>query len=188
VRELLAARAAGRGRGLVGLTFDDGYADFVTDVLPLLTRHRFTATVFVVAGQLGGQNDWDPLGPRKRLMTAEQVSRAADAGVEIGSHGLHHRALPEVDATTLVQEIEHSRKVLQDLVGPTVVGFSYPYGDRDDRATSAARAAGYEYACATWLTGARDRHALPRTYIGEGDHGVRLAAKRLRHRLRWGRP
>jgi peptidoglycan/xylan/chitin deacetylase (PgdA/CDA1 family) len=54
VRELLAANCEGDSHGLVGLTFDDGYADFVTSVIPALTRYGFTATVFVVAGKLGG--------------------------------------------------------------------------------------------------------------------------------------
>ena len=54
--ELLAARAAGAGKGQVGLTFDDGYADFAEYALPVLRRHGFTATVFVIAGRLGGDS------------------------------------------------------------------------------------------------------------------------------------
>ena len=50
MRELLRARRPARA-GLVGLTFDDGYADFVTEVLPVLRRYGFTATVFVLAGR-----------------------------------------------------------------------------------------------------------------------------------------
>ena len=38
VRDLLAARAAGDAAGLVGLTFDDGYADFARHALPVLQR------------------------------------------------------------------------------------------------------------------------------------------------------
>src|ERR1041384_861279 len=44
VAELLAARSRGEGRDLVGLTFDDGYADFLTDALTLLDRWDCTAT------------------------------------------------------------------------------------------------------------------------------------------------
>ncbi|NED86362.1 polysaccharide deacetylase family protein, partial [Streptomyces sp. SID11233] len=44
VATLLAARAAGRGEGLVGLTFDDGYADFLSHAVPLLHRYGCTAT------------------------------------------------------------------------------------------------------------------------------------------------
>ena len=90
IAELLAARAAGAGKGLVGLTFDDGYADFAEYALPVLQRYGFTATVFVIAGRLGGDNVWDPAGPRKPLLDAAQVRRLAEAGVEIGSHGMQH--------------------------------------------------------------------------------------------------
>ena len=94
IAELLAARAAGGSKGLIGLTFDDGYADFAEYALPVLRRHGFTATVFVIAGLLGGDNVWDPAGPRKPLLDAAQVRRLAEAGVEIGSHGMQHVSLP----------------------------------------------------------------------------------------------
>ncbi len=94
IAELLAARAAGAGKGLVGLTFDDGYADFAEYALPVLRRYGFTATVFVIAGRMGGDNVWDPAGPRKPLLDADQVRALAEAGVEIGSHGLMHVSLP----------------------------------------------------------------------------------------------
>lgn len=62
VSELLTAPSR---TGLVGLTFDDGYADFVDHALPVLARHDCGATLFVLPGRLGGDNAWDPLGPRK---------------------------------------------------------------------------------------------------------------------------
>src|SRR5262249_41052866 len=65
MRELLAARGAGTDRGLVGLTFDDGYVDFCEYALPALARFGFTATVFVIADLLGGSNSWDSAGPCK---------------------------------------------------------------------------------------------------------------------------
>ena len=65
-------RAGARARHLVGLTFDDGYADFVEHALPLLRRYGCGATLFVLPGRLGGVNAWDPLGPRKPLLTAER--------------------------------------------------------------------------------------------------------------------
>src|ERR1700727_1753274 len=93
VRDVLAARAAGGGRGLVGLTFDDGYSDFARHALPVLQRFGFGATVFVIAGRLGGDNAWDAVGPRKPLVDARPVRDLAQAGVEIGSHGLRHLPL-----------------------------------------------------------------------------------------------
>src|SRR5216683_1919592 len=90
VREVLDARASGCGPGLVGLTFDDGYADFAEYALPVLKQYGFSATVYVIAGRMGGDNEWDPEGPRKPLLTSQQVRQVADAGIEIGSHGLRH--------------------------------------------------------------------------------------------------
>ena len=130
MRELLTARAAGAGRGLVGLTFDDGYADFSQHALPVLRRYGFGATVFVIAGRLGGDNAWDPEGPRKRLMDAGEVRDLARAGIEIGSHGLRHVRLPAA-RPPLAEEVGGSRRILQDITGEPVGGFCYPYGDLD---------------------------------------------------------
>ncbi|HEX7660939.1 MAG TPA: polysaccharide deacetylase family protein [Pseudonocardiaceae bacterium] len=181
MRELLAARDRGAAQGLVGLTFDDGYADFADYVLPALRRHRFTATVFVIAGRLGGGNDWDPEGPRKPLMTADQVRQVAAEGVEIGSHGMWHRSLPGLSSDTLVAETASSRAVLRDLSGQNVTGFCYPYGDLSAPTVERVRAAGYDYGCAIWRSALTGRLALPRTYVGDDDTGPRLWAKRLRH-------
>lgn len=181
--ELLAARRVGADRGLVGLTFDDGYTDFAGTVVPLLRRFGWTATVFVIAGRLGGVNDWDPEGPRKQPMSEQQVAAVAAAGMEVGSHGLWHRRLPELPATELAAETERSRAVLREITGVPVGGFCYPYGAVDAESVSAVRAAGYEYGCAIWRSELSGRHALPRTYIGERDGSLRLGAKRMRHRF-----
>ncbi|WP_020659894.1 polysaccharide deacetylase family protein [Amycolatopsis benzoatilytica] len=181
VRELRQARSAGKADHLVGLTFDDGYVDFVRNALPLLERHRFTATVFVVAGRLGGRNDWDPDGPRKPLLTACQVREVAAAGMEIGCHGWWHVPLSKSTAQQADQEIAHSRRLLREVSGQDVQGFCYPYGDVSGSAVHRVRAAGYRYACATRPPVGPGPYALPRTYIGQADSSPRLWAKALRH-------
>ncbi len=182
VRDVLAARAAGGGRGLVGLTFDDGYCDFARHALPVLQRFGFGATVFVIAGRLGGDNAWDPEGPRKPLMDARQVRDLAQAGIEIGSHGLRHVRLPAA-RDALAQEVGGSRRILQEITGEPVSGFCYPYGDLDAEAVARVRVTGYDYGCAIWSSAHTGRHALPRTYVGEADTAPRLWAKRARHQL-----
>ncbi|MFI1991537.1 polysaccharide deacetylase family protein [Actinoplanes sp. NPDC020271] len=187
VRELLRSRHAGRGAGLVGLTFDDGYADFATQVLPALTRYGFTATVFVVAGALGGANTWDDPGPRKRLLTAAQVRQVAAAGIEVGSHGLHHVHLPRLTPADLCEHLSRSRQILAGLTGEEVIGFCYPYGAAGPREIEAVAAAGYEYACTAGRNRPAGRLTLPRTFIGDRDNSARLYAKLLRHHLTAGR-
>ncbi|MFJ3894054.1 MULTISPECIES: polysaccharide deacetylase family protein [unclassified Streptomyces] len=182
--ELLAARARGEGQGLVGLTFDDGYADFVDNALPLLTRWGCGATLFVLPGRLGGENAWDPRGPRKPLLTADGIRRAAAGGVEIGSHGLTHVDLTTADDDTLRAEVAESRSRLQELTDSPVHGFCYPYGTLDARAMDAVGAAGYAYACAIDPGELNGPHALPRVHIGQNDTAVRLFLKYRLHRLR----
>ncbi|TJZ56158.1 polysaccharide deacetylase family protein [Streptomyces piniterrae] len=184
VGALLRARALGRGAGLVGLTFDDGYADFRWDALPLLRRHDCTATVFVLPGRIGGVNAWDPLGPRKPLLTEYDIRAVADAGMEIGSHGLLHQALRGADPVTLERETATSRTLLAELTGRAPDGFCYPYGAVDTRSAEAVRAAGYGYACAIDAGPLTGLHALPRVHIGAADTSWRLHLKRALHPLR----
>ncbi|GAA3487045.1 MULTISPECIES: polysaccharide deacetylase family protein [Streptomyces] len=182
VGALLRAHAAGRSRGLVGLTFDDGYADFLHAALPALRRHACTATVFVLPGRPGGSNEWDPLGPRRALLTESGIREAAEAGMEIGSHGLVHRDLTRATREELLAETRHSRALIADLTGRPPEGFCYPYGVFDRRVAAAVREAGYSYGCAIDpgpLTGV---FALPRTHISQADGAGRLWAKRLRPR------
>jgi peptidoglycan/xylan/chitin deacetylase (PgdA/CDA1 family) len=181
--ELRAAQLRQCDAGLVGLTFDDGYADFLRYAVPVLQRYGFTATAFVIAGRLGGVNAWDELGPRKPLMTASQVRAATSAGIEIGSHGLRHIMLNHTTDRTLASELRFSRQILQDITGSAVGGFCYPYGHLDRRAVNGAHDAGYDYACAIWASELTGQYALPRVYVGDADGGGRLRAKWLRHRL-----
>jgi peptidoglycan/xylan/chitin deacetylase (PgdA/CDA1 family) len=184
--ETLAARRTG-AQGLVGLTFDDGYADFATTAVPILRRYGFTATVYVLADRLGGVNEWDQGAPRKRLMTAAQVRAVASAGMEVGSHGLRHVSLPTLSRGELTTEVEHSRNVLSELLDQEISGFAYPYGHFGDREVDAARAAGYGHACGVGRARPDSSHAVPRSFIGERDTGMRLAAKKARHTLFWRR-
>ncbi|MDJ0380506.1 polysaccharide deacetylase family protein [Streptomyces sp. G-G2] len=181
VGELLTARARGRGAGLVGLTFDDGYSDFLTHALPLLQRHGCTATLFVLPGRLGVDNVWDPLGPRKPLLSAEGIRVVAGAGQEIASHGLLHQHLTAVPDDVLQQELRGSRELLRELTGTLPAGFCYPYGSIDRRVVEATRAAGYRYACAIGPGALEGPYAMPRTHISQADGGARLRIKRLRH-------
>jgi len=184
VAELIAARRRGGGHRLVGLTFDDGYADFVEHALPALQRYRFTATVFVLAGRLGGDNAWDPDGPRKPLMTSDQLRHVAAAGMEIGSHGLRHVSLPSVDGEDLSAEVQESRRMLQDITGQNVGGFCYPYGHLDSRAVREVQAARYDYACAIRRTEFTGQYAIRRTYIGDSDSPPRLWATGVMNNVR----
>ena len=185
VRELLEARQNGAADGLVGITFDDGYSDFIDNALPVLQRYGFNATVFMLGGRLGGDNSWIPDDPRKDLLTAEQIKQLAASGIEIGSHGLLHPSLPSVDEATLADELQNSRRVLQDVSGQEVPGFAYPFGHLDARAFRGVQDAGYDYACSVWPTEFSGPYALTRINVLDKYSYGHLWYKGIRHWLRW---
>ena len=172
MRELLAPTATGR---LVGLTFDDGYTDFASTAQPILEEFGFTGTVYVVAGRMGGSNEWDP-PPRRSLMTADQVTSVHAAGHEIGCHGMWHQRVDELPPEALNEEVVASRSLLEDAIDAPVTGFCYPYGVVSPAALASARET-YEYACAIRPESLDDKWALPRFHVGEADGALRLVAK-----------
>ena len=180
MRELCRAMNAGDARGLVGLTFDDGYEDFLSTALPTLETLGFSATLFVVAGMLGEENTWEHRGGprmRLRLLDADGVREVSKRGMEVGSHTVTHPRLSGLDPAMLAREVGDSRQMLGEIVGTPVEGFSYPYGGLDGPAVRAARNAGYVYAVATKKQIEYGIHDWPRTYVGEKDSPLRFGVK-----------
>ena len=179
MKELLRADRAGNTRGLIGLTFDDGYENFLQDALPVLERFGFSATVFMVAGMLGGENRWefrfDPR-PRMQLLTVEGVREVAARGMEVGSHSMTHPKLNHLESEALEDEVGGSRQVLSEILGEGVDGFSYPYGFIDGASVRAVRRANYAYACAVVVRVEQSGYDLPRITVAE-DRLPKFAAK-----------
>jgi peptidoglycan/xylan/chitin deacetylase (PgdA/CDA1 family) len=141
-----------RVRRPVILTFDDGYADNHDNLLPLLQAHDAKAVVYVLGDRSLRTNAWDMAAgdPDVALMDDAQVRACHASGhIEIGSHGLRHRRLPQLDDEGLTAEIASSKRTLEDLIGNEVVSFAYPYGDYGDREVDAVRKAGYRFGVGT---------------------------------------
>lgn len=182
VGTLIEAMRSGQPRGLVGITFDDGYASVLDAALPVLNRHGFGATVFVITGRLGGHNDWDE-GTDWPLLSAAGVRELASAGIEIGSHSASHVRLAGLEPGDLSRQVRQSKADLADLLGREVAGFAYPYGVMDAATRQAVHDAGYSYACAVQTPlHALGYLALPRIYAGPRDTATRMTAKRHLYR------
>jgi peptidoglycan/xylan/chitin deacetylase (PgdA/CDA1 family) len=152
------------------ITLDDGYVDNLEFALPVLARHGFTATCYVVSGSIGRYNDWDAekLGVQKPLMTAAQLRAWREGGMEIGAHTRSHPRLSQCSEAQLQTEIAGSKADLEDTLGAPVTQFCYPYGDMNERVAEVTRAAGYAAATTTRrgraMAGA-DLWQLPRVQV-----------------------
>lgn len=110
------------------LTFDDGFADFATTAFPAIQARGWSATVFVPAGKMGGWDDWEPPGRRRRLLDPDTVATLARAGVDFGGHGMSHVDLTRLAPDERLREIAGAREVLEALTGRRVVAFAPPFG------------------------------------------------------------
>lgn len=123
----------------VVLTFDDGYADFYTQAIPVLLSHGFPATDFVISGRMG----WGS------YMTAAQVQAADRMGFTIGAHTVDHVALAAAPPAWAAWEIRQSKATLEALLGHPVLDFAYPYGSYNAYDQGLVRRLGFEVGAAT---------------------------------------
>jgi peptidoglycan/xylan/chitin deacetylase (PgdA/CDA1 family)/GT2 family glycosyltransferase len=164
------------------LTFDDAYADLLSDGLPLLAERAAPAVVFAVADHVGGVNEWDlPEGATElRLLDADGLRALAEGGVEVGCHTSSHRALTRVPSDALGGELEVSAQRLEALGLPRPRALSYPYGETSPEVAAATRRAGYEIAFTVRAGIAHrgvDRFAIPRIEVFASDSPGKLRLK-----------
>ncbi len=132
------------------ITIDDGYVDNLQVAQPVLRRHAFPATIFLVSRRLGKQNDWDTDGDElgdRPLLTVEEVQRMRDGNVRVGAHSQTHRSLPDTTDEIAAQEIQGSGIDLEAALGAPVTSFAYPFGRLDDRIVALVDRSGYLGAC-----------------------------------------
>ena len=180
-------------RRSVVLTFDDGYDNFYHHAWPILERHGYPVTVYLVAGKLGKEIDWfEPdRRPFPRILNLEQVLELKEKGVEFGSHTLTHVRLAEAEPSRVRREVMESKRELERLLGHEIRHFCYPYGSYDLETIGAVEEAGYETAV-TCLRGAATREfhplELPRKAVSFGDSLVGFLWKLLVKNRPKGRP
>jgi peptidoglycan/xylan/chitin deacetylase (PgdA/CDA1 family) len=87
-------------------------------------------------------------------MTREELRAfAGSSSVVIGAHTLGHPSLARLHAEEQRQEIEGSKRDLQDMLGIEIPYFSYPFGtgaDFDDTTIALAEAAGFTHVAANY--------------------------------------
>jgi peptidoglycan/xylan/chitin deacetylase (PgdA/CDA1 family) len=130
----------------VMLTFDDGSTDFAEHALPLLDRHGYRATIFLVTDLVGRTNVWDErLGEPVHPMDWETIRRLRGQGVEFGSRSSRHEPLVTLSAEDLTGALCRTRMSFHDNLGTSVRSIAYPHGLVDATVASIAGACGFRY-------------------------------------------
>lgn len=117
----------------VVITIDDGYADAL-NAREILSRVNASATLYIPTGVIGEDNKWNHKAPYiANNLTNAEITKLANAGYDIGSHGRVHQNLPKLSKADLEAEIIGSKEDLVRLLGPNDYTFCYPFGAHDER-------------------------------------------------------
>jgi peptidoglycan/xylan/chitin deacetylase (PgdA/CDA1 family) len=118
------------------LTFDDASAGQYTRALPILKRHHFVATFFVMTVVLDKQG-W---------LSRKQVKALDRAGMTIGAHTYDHKEVPQYTSDDFKTQLTDPGRELRGIVGHKVPLFAYPDGAYSAKAIQPMFTAGYRAA------------------------------------------
>lgn len=117
----------------VVITFDDGNLNSFTEGLPVLEKHRLTATWYIIPQRFGARD----------FISKDQVKELAAKGMDIQSHTLNHLLLTRLPQNELDWELREGKRVLEELVGKPVLHLAYPATTHNAFVRQRTVAAGY---------------------------------------------
>lgn len=141
--ELVEGIKSGRcfKKNKVVITIDDGYSDNFKYAYPVLKKFGFPATIFIIAGFIGEDSDY---------LTWDEVKIMAENKISFGSHTMNHVCLEDaLDDKVLKEEIEGSKKLIEEKLGKPVDYFCYPVGAFTEKAKNVVIGSGYRAAFST---------------------------------------
>jgi len=149
------------GHHPVVLSFDDGFVSNHRIAADVLEPRGIKALFFINPGlvdlpeaaqrtalannTLDGAVEPSHLPPDLRLMTWREIGDLADAGHEIGCHGLTHLRLSQLSGSALEHEILGAADLLAERVGRETDWYAYAFGDIDSITQSALRIIGRRF-------------------------------------------
>jgi peptidoglycan/xylan/chitin deacetylase (PgdA/CDA1 family) len=125
----LIAHRAPSARSLV-ISIDDGWNDSYNYALPILQKHGFVATFFVISSRIGGAG----------FLSASQLQALRAAGNEIGNHTVSHVGLPSQTAANMKYQVDTASDQIAAVTGVRPKSFAYPYGSVSGSAIAAVAA------------------------------------------------
>ena len=121
------------------LTFDDGFRDWVTTILPMLEARGMRAEFYLTLSAIASGS-----------ITWSEVRTLAGAGEGIGAHDVHHVQLaelgdgrPDASPATMWAELNGARQIIGQHVGIYPDSMAYVGGGFDLELESLAHKAGY---------------------------------------------
>ena len=122
----------------IAFTFDDGYEDCYTHIVPVLEEFGVNAVFFInphFVDAADGDEDYIQyftnhitMSPGKRPMSWSQIKDLQKRGFIIGAHTLDHYMVNHGSREDLVHQIVDCKKVIEEKLGVPCEYFAWPYG------------------------------------------------------------
>jgi len=128
--------------GSIVITFDDGHSDNYQNAYPLLKKHSFPATIFLISDLINDKGG--------KYLSQSQIDEMKSNKISFGSHTISHRVLAGLGKEEVLREIRDSKDILESQLGNKINSFAYPVGTRadfDDATVEIVKAHKYTCAC-----------------------------------------
>ncbi|NBX68706.1 MAG: polysaccharide deacetylase family protein [Proteobacteria bacterium] len=131
------------------LSFDDGFRNNYTNAFPILKKNKVPAIFFIPTALV--EADWETARNYCtsdthykgviEMVRWDELKEMVSEGFDIGSHTKTHARLSGISnvPTLLEDEIQGSKKQLEDRLGHICKYISYPFGTRSDIDSEALR-------------------------------------------------
>lgn len=126
---------------LLIITFDDGHIGNYQYAYPLLAKEKIFAVFFVTTDLI----------ETKKMMDWSQLREMADNGMSIQSHGVSHKPLETLSELRLEEELDQSKKTIEDKIGKEVDTISLPHGSMHRKTLEKAKNVGYRFVCTSTI-------------------------------------
>lgn len=124
------------------LTFDDNYQGFYDNAWPILKKYNFPAAMFVHTAYVG-----DTKGEHPKMSWDTLKELIKDPLFTVGSHTVtHYLDLKDKDEPTQREELEKSKRDLEQELGITIDFLAYPNGSNSEYTQLLSRELGYKMA------------------------------------------
>lgn len=136
-----------KGKPIV-ITFDDGYKDNYTYAYPILRKYNFKGNIFLISRIIGKTNIWDEkVGrPRNYILNWSEIDEMNKHGIYFGAHTANHPKLAKISLKEAWQEIDLSKKDLENHFKTKVDYFCYPFGSYNKNVENLVEKAGFKAA------------------------------------------
>lgn len=113
----------------IAISFDCAYGnEYTKKILDVLDEYQVKCTFFTV-------EFW-------ATKYSDDLIEIAKRGHEIGTHSKTHPNMSKLNKGQILEELNSSKKVIEDITGKTVTLFRPPYGDYDDLVIETAESLG----------------------------------------------